>query len=112
MPRRNLTRDSLRWWYVLMRVQLQETRGVAERPQAQRQAERARHLPVGGKVVAVCRRCRDRGACSLQRMVRRFRLHWLLLLLRPALGGWSAGSAMTAAQAKVVNVVGLDDRRE
>lgn len=43
----------------------------AERPQAQRQAERARHLPVGGKVAVVCRRGRDRGACSLQRMVRR-----------------------------------------
>jgi hypothetical protein len=45
------------------------TYAVAERPQAQRQAERARHLPVGGKVEVECRRGRDRGACSLQRMV-------------------------------------------
>jgi hypothetical protein len=30
---------------------------------------------VGGKVAVVCRRCRDRGACSLKRLVRR--LCWL-----------------------------------
>ena len=33
-------------------------------------------------------------------------------LLRPAFGGWSSGSAVATTQAKVVNVVGVNDRRE
>src|SRR5438552_1240992 len=37
------------------------------------------------------------------------RIGWCWLL-STALDGWSAGCAMTAAHAKVVNVVGVDDR--